>query len=228
MRLLVGAGDPSTAAGLRNIYEPPRRPWLRANMVHSVDGAATGHDGRTASVNSPVDREVFQLLRRLADVILVGAGTVRAERYGPGGTPIVIVSGRGDVPVSARGGEPGAIRLATTAAAPLLDEARQLLGEEHVYVVGGAATEPAVDLQELLGLLHDQGLTHVLCEGGATLLGDLLRADLVDELCHTTTPRLLAGDAARILNGPGVDVPLSLHTLLEEDGTLLARWLIER
>lgn len=226
MRLLVGEGDPSTCEGLREIYAPLRRPWLRANMVHSVDGAGTGNDGRSGTVNSHVDREVFQLLRGLADVILVGAGTARAERYGPVDTPIVIVSGRGHVPVSARGGEPGAIRLATTKEAPLLDEARQLLGEEHVYAVGGSTTAPAVDLQELLALLHGQGLTHVLCEGGATLLGDLLRADLVDELCHTTTPRLLAGDAPRILNGPAVDVPLSLHSLLEEDGTLLARWLV--
>lgn len=226
MRLLVGTGDPSTPDGLRAVYAPPRLPWLRVNMVSSVDGGAVGDDGLSGSVNSGADRDVFQMLRGLADVILVGAGTARAERYGPAETPIVIVSGRGDVPVSARGGEPGSIRLATLADAPLLDEARQLLGDEHVYVVGDSAHGPSVDLQALIGLLRDSGHAQILCEGGPSLLGDLLRAGLVDELCHTTTPRLLAGDGRRILGGPDLDVPLSLASLLEADGTLLARWLV--
>lgn len=226
MRLLVGEGDPSTPEGLRAAYAPPRLPWLRATMVASVDGAAQGGDGRSGTVNTDVDRDVFAMLRDLADVILVGAGTVRAERYGPVDTPIVIVSGSGEVPVTARGGAPGAIRLATVPEAPFLDEARQLLGEEHVHIVGQSPHSASVDLEALVGLLRDQGHAQILCEGGPSLLGDLVRVGLVDELCHTTTPRLLAGDGRRILGGPAVDVPLRLHALLEEDGTLLARWLV--
>lgn len=224
MRVLIGPdADPDTDDGLREIYTPPRLPWLRANMVSSVDGGATGGDGLSGTVNTGVDQEVFQLLRRLADVILVGAGTVRAERYGPVQTPILVVSGSGDVPPSARGGDPGAVRLATSESAPLLDEARAVLGEDHVYVVG----ETAVDLIGLVDRLHEDGFRHVLCEGGPSLLGDLVRAGVVDELCATLAPRLLAGDGRRILTGPALDVPLTLGSLLEEDGTLLARWLVQ-
>jgi len=226
MRLLLGSGDPSTPEGLRAAYAAPRSPWLRANMVSSVDGAAQGDDGRSGTVNTGVDRDVFGMLRELADVILVGAGTVRAERYRPAETPIVIVSGTGEVPVTARGGEPGAIRLATVPHAPFLGEARQLLGEENVYAVGESPHSPAVDLGALIGLLHDEGHAQILCEGGPSLLGDLLRVGLVDELCQTTTPRLLAGEGRRIVGGAALDVPLALHTLLEEDDTLLARWLV--
>lgn len=226
MRLLVGSGDASTPEGIREVYAPPRLPWLRANMVSSVDGGAVGDDGLSGSVNSAADREVFQVMRELADVVVVGAGTVRAERYRPAETPIVIVSGRGHVPPSARGGEPGAVRLATLADAPLLDEARQLLGEEHVFALGDSSRSPSVDLHALVGLLHDQGHAHLLCEGGPSLLGDLVRAGLVDELCHTITPHLVAGTGRRLLGGPDLDVPLSLAGLVEADGTLLARWLV--
>ncbi|MFT4082019.1 MAG: dihydrofolate reductase family protein [Nocardioides sp.] len=226
-RALVGGGDPSTPAGLRDCYRPPRLPWLRANMVSSVDGGATGSDGRSGTVNTGADRDVFALLRSLAEVILVGAGTARVEGYTGSDAdepPIVMVTRRGVVPERARGARRGAIRLATVETAPGLAEARALLGEEHVYVVG----ETEVDLARLVAALHADGLTHILCEGGPSLLGDLVRAGLVDELCHTLAPRLLAGDGPRILRGPGVDVPLELAGLIETDGTLLARWLVHR
>ncbi|MER6941626.1 dihydrofolate reductase family protein [Nocardioides sp. NPDC000441] len=73
MRLLHGDGDPTTPEGLRAIYAPPRLPWLRANMVSSLDGAATGSDGRSGTVNNAVDVDVFHVLRDLADAVLVGA-----------------------------------------------------------------------------------------------------------------------------------------------------------
>ncbi len=61
---------------------PDRRPWVRANMVSSADGAVT-LEGRSGGLSGAADREIFALLRSLSDVILVGAGTVRAEHYGP-------------------------------------------------------------------------------------------------------------------------------------------------
>jgi len=223
VRLLHGDGDPTTPEGLRAIYAPPRLPWLRANMVSSLDGAATGADGRSGTVNNAVDLDVFHVLRDLADAVLVGAGTVIAETYAAKGTPIVIVSRRGRVPDDLRGCEPGAVRLATVAEAPGLDAARDEIGEENVYVTGTSE----VDLSALLDRLHEEGMRHVLCEGGPTLLGSLLEAGVVDELCHTITPKLLAGDGRRIVTGPPTDVPVSLGSLIEHDGTLLGRWLVE-
>ncbi|EGD42206.1 riboflavin biosynthesis protein RibD C- domain protein [Nocardioidaceae bacterium Broad-1] len=222
MILLRGDGDPTTPEGLRAIYTPPRLPWLRVNMVSSLDGAATGSDGRSGTVNNAVDVDVFHVLRELADVVLVGAGTAVAETYTAKGTPIVVVSRRGRVPEDLRGCEPGAVRLATVAEAPGLDAARDEIGEENVYVVGTSE----VDLPALLTRLHEEGLRHVLCEGGPSLLGSLLEAGLVDELCHTITPKLLAGDGRRIVTGPPTDVPVSLASLIEQDGTLLGRWLL--
>lgn len=220
MRVLLGPryGD------LATLYAAPRRPWLRVNMVSTVDGSATGADGRSGSINNAADHRVFHTLRGLADAILVGAGTARAERYGTADVPIVLVSRHGEVPETLRGAEPGRVLLATCASAEHLAEARATLGEEHVLVLGA----DAVDLVALKGALVDRGWTDLLSEGGPHLLRDLLGAGVVDEVCTTAVPRLVAGDGPRITAGPPVDVPLSLEVLLEEGGTLLARWFVER
>ena len=85
-----------------------------------------------------------------------------------------------------------------------------------------------VDLASLPTALGERGFHHLLCEGGPSLARDLLAAGVVDELCATTVPRLVAGDHLRLAHGDSVDVPLELVGLLEEDGTLLARWLVRR
>ena len=72
---------------LATVYAYPHRldrPWVRANMVSSIDGAGSV-DGHSAGLSSPPDKQIFALLRAQADVVLVGAGTARAEAYGPGG-----------------------------------------------------------------------------------------------------------------------------------------------
>jgi len=190
VRVLIGDGT----------YVWPDGPWLRANMVTSLDGAATGADGRSGTVNNAADQRVFHELRASADAIVVGAGTARAEEYGPAVSPLVVVSNGADLPPGLRG-------------APDVRLER-----------GGDADR----LRAMVARLRAEGFDHLLAEGGPRLLGDLLRAGLVDELCLTVTPRLLAGDMGRILAGPSVDVPLRLVGLLEEDGTLLGRWLVER
>ena len=211
-------------AALFKAYATPAPTWLRANMVGSLDGAATGLDGRTGSLNNAVDTRVFDLLRASSDAVLVGAGTARSEGYGPTSVPIVVVSRSGQVPPLLRSAPSGSVLLATTGSAPALTEARELLGDDHVLVAG----VEDVDLTVLLGLLHARGLRRLLGEGGPTLLRDLLAAGVVDELCLTTVPRVLAGEHPRITAGAPVDVPLRLRLLLEEAGTLLARWLVER
>lgn len=216
MRVLVGAGE-----SLEELYAPPSTPWWRATMVATADGAAAGVDGRSGSINNAADHRVFALLRRLADVVVVGAGTARAEEYGASARPIVVVSRRGEVPPTLRGLEPGRVLLATTGSAPGLAAARELLGDPQVLVCG----PEAVDLARLRDVLAERGLRQVLSEGGPHLLRDALAAGVVDELDTTYVPRLVAGAGPRITAGPPVDVPLALHTLLEEDGTLLARWL---
>jgi riboflavin biosynthesis pyrimidine reductase len=221
VRVLVGP-DRGGGVDLAELYAAPADPWLRVNMVSTVDGAATGESGRSGSINNAADHEVFAHLRAAADVVLVGAGTARAEEYRPAALPIVVVSRRGDVPERLRDAPSGAVLLATCAAADGLDEARELLGADHVLVLGSHR----VDLPGLRQSLVDRGHTRLLAEGGPHLLRDLLAAGVADELCTTVVPRLIAGEHPRITDGPPVDVPLRLHTLLEHDGTLLARWLV--
>lgn len=217
MRVLVGTPD----ADLATLYAPLADPWLRVNMVATVDGSATGESGRSGSINNEADHVVFEHLRATSDVIVVGAGTARAEGYGVAAVPLVVVSRRGDVPEQLRSAPAGSVLLATCAHAERLEEARATLGREHVLVLGFHR----IDLEALRGALVERGWTRLLAEGGPHLLRDLLAAGVVDELCTTTVPRLIAGTHPRITDGPPVDVPLRLHTLLEQDGTLLARWL---
>ncbi|GAB6985407.1 dihydrofolate reductase family protein [Nocardioides pyridinolyticus] len=217
MRVLVGTPD----ADLATLYAPLADPWLRVNMVATVDGSATGESGRSGSINNEPDHVVFEHLRATADAIIVGAGTARAEGYGVAAVPLVVVSRRGDVPEQLRGAPAGSVLLATCGHAERLEEARAALGPDHVLVLGAHR----VDLEALRRALVDRGWTRLLAEGGPHLLRDLLAAGVVDELCTTTVPRLIAGTHPRITDGPPVDVPLRLHTLLEQDGTILARWL---
>ena len=215
-------GTVATDADLAALYAAPD-PWLRANMVTSLDGAATGADGKSGSINNRVDQAVFALLRSQSDAIIVGAGTARTEGYRPTDRPLVVVTHSGRVPERLRGAEPGAVLLATHRTAPMLGPASDELGE-HVLLLG----DDAVDLTALRPALAERGFTRLLTEGGPSLLADLVAAAVVDELCCTVVPTLVAGEAHRILTGSQVEAALTLTTLLESEGTLLGRWLIRR
>lgn len=219
LRVLIGEGD-----SLEELYAPPRTPWLRVNMVSTVDGAATGDDGRSGGINNAVDKRVFHTLRSMCDAIVVGAGTARNEGYRPATVPIVLVSRVGEVPVKLREAEPGTVLMATTASSPGLADARDLLGDRHVLVCG----DSEVDLARLRSALVERGLVDLLSEGGPHLLRAMLAQGVVDELTQTFVPRLIAGEHVRVTAGPPVDVPLSLELLLESEGTLLGRWFVQR
>jgi riboflavin biosynthesis pyrimidine reductase len=219
MRVLLGHGDE-----LPELYAAPDQPWLRVNMVATVDGAATGEDGTSRSINNGADKVVFDLLRDLADAVVVGAGTVRIERYSVGRKPLVVVSRTASVPPTQLRAERGKVLMATVSSAPYLEDARQQLGNENVLVLGSHR----VDLARLKDELVLRGYRHLLSEGGPHLLRDLLDQGVADELDVTTVPLIVGGGHRRITDGPPVDVPLRLHTLVEQDDTLLARWFVER
>lgn len=226
MRVLYGAAEHHRRDleddDLDALMVPPRLPWLRVNMVTTVDGAASGDSGLSGGINNAPDKRVFDSLRRICDAIVVGAGTARAEGYGVGDKPLVLVSRRGEVPEQLRDAEPGQVHLVTCSSAEQLAASRAILGPQCVHVLG----RDAVDLIELRRRLVGLGLVHLLSEGGPHLLRDLLDQGAVDELNCTVVPRLLAGDGPRITAGAPLDVPLELHLLLEDAGTLLARWFL--
>ena len=208
-------------ADLDALYAAPSRPWLRVNMISTVDGAATGPDGKSGGINNAADKRVFDTLRRLCDCVVVGAGTARDEGYRDLSKPLVLVSRSGEVPAGLRHAEPGQVLMATCEGAEHLDETRALLGADQVLVLG----QHRVDLGRLKSELADRGFGDLLSEGGPQLLRSLVAEGVVDELDLTVVPRLLAGDHRRITDGPPVDLPLTLRLLLEDDGTLLSRWL---
>ena len=208
---------------LSALYDPPHTPWLRVNFVSTLDGAAQGSDGLSKSINDPADKRVFDALRRRADCLVVGAGTLRAEGYQVPRLPLVVVSRRGEVPEQLRQAPPGRITLATVSSAPSLDRARELLGDDNVLVLG----DSEVDLVALRAGLAERGWNDILSEGGPALFAAMLSAGVVDELCLTLVPRLVGGDHLRIMGGRPTDVALRPRLLLEQDGTLIGRWLVE-
>ena len=207
---------------LGQAYEPQGEPWLRVNFVTTADGAAQGSDGLSTSINNAADKRVFDALRSRADCLVVGAGTLRAEGYDVPRLPLVVVSRSADLPPTLRDAPRGRVLMATVASAEGLATTRDLLGEENVLVLG----DDEVDLAELKRRLAERGWADQLCEGGPSLFADLLAAGVVDELCWTIVPRLVGGDAVRLATGADVDVPLRPALLLEQDGTLLGRWLV--
>ncbi len=204
-------------------YTPERDPWLRVNFVSTVDGAATGSDGLSGTINNDADKRVFDALRRRAHCLVVGAGTLREEEYDVPRVPLVVVSRSADLPPTLRDAPRGRVLMATVGSSDGLAAAREALGEENVLVLG----DDEIDLVALKAELAGRGWTEQLCEGGPSLFADLLAAGVVDELCWTVVPMLTGGDAVRIATGAEVDVALRPVLLLEQDGTLLGRWLVE-
>ena len=215
------------------------RAAVAIGMVASVDGgAAVG--GVTADLGGEADAVAFRRLRAATDAILVGAGTVRDEGYGPvGGNAerradrvarglaerprLVIVTGSLNLDADHRVfADPDHPPLIVTHARAPGDREERLAGVAEVVRLG----DDDVDLLALLRDLCDRGYPRVLCEGGPSLNGALLAAGLIDEVFLTVAPALVGGDASRIVVGPDLDQPvdLALIGLYEHDGELLVRY----
>jgi riboflavin biosynthesis pyrimidine reductase len=210
------------------------RPWLRANMVASVDGAATVA-GRASGLGNRTDQQLLRVLRGLADVVIAGASTVAAEGYGPikarpefaarraaAGQPaaatVVVVSRQLDLDVSSKLFTTGSRRpiVVTCTDAPAARRSR-VAAVADLIDAGDDTVEPAVMLKELAA----RGHRRLLCEGGPTLLGQLV--DVLDEVCVTISPLLVGGSSPRIAHGPdgGAPRPMKLTQLLRDDDDML-------
>jgi riboflavin biosynthesis pyrimidine reductase len=215
----IGPAVASAVTALARLYAYPDaagRAWTRANMIASVDGAAT-LAGRSGGLSGPGDRQLFTVLRSLADVILVGAGTARAERYRPvrareawpalragrPPTPPIAVLSRAldldtDGPLLAGPADAARTIVLTTQAAPA---ERRAAAARHadVIVAGKDVIAPAAAIDALA----ERGYRRILLEGGPALLGQIADAGLLDELCLTVTPLLAGGLGGRIIAAPG-------------------------
>jgi riboflavin-specific deaminase-like protein len=218
-----------------------QRPHVAVNMVHTADGRATV-DGRTAPISSVADRQLFHALRTRVDAVMVGAGTLRIERYGrlvrdearreqrrlAGLQPdplAIVVSGSLDLPGDL----------------PLLQDpdSRVLIITSAEHSLDGVAADVqymrfddgAVDLADALGRLRaDNRVRSILCEGGPHLNASLIARGLIDELFLTTYPQLAGREGALSIMDDallGAPVALSLLSLCEHAGELYARYALE-
>ncbi|WP_328751214.1 pyrimidine reductase family protein [Streptomyces sp. NBC_00285] len=244
-----GSGHDWSLAELATAYAYPElgpgpgtpEVWLRANMVSTIDGAAQ-HDGRSQPISTATDMRIFGTLRALADVVIAGAETVRQEGYRPARVRDEFAgmreaAGQGPVPavavITASLDLDFSLPLYTSplvptliltgaAAAPDRIAAAEKAGARVVIAGDGVGVDPARAVRALAELGH----TRLLTEGGPRLLGQLVAAGVLDELCLTLSPMLTAGGAQRIAGGPSVAVPARfvLDSLLEEDGFLFSRY----
>lgn len=209
-------------------------PTLRTNFVSSIDGAAT-RDGRSGGLSGAADKRHFELLRRVTDVVLVGAGTVRDEGYGPMRVDDASVRWRQE-----RGMTPHPVFAIATRHLDL-DPRSPIFTEAPVRPIVITSTDndasAFVDLAHVIGVTDDAaGLTaalaaarslghaQVLCEGGPSLFGALLAADLVDELCLTVASSLEGGDGPRIVSGDIPSRTMRLAHVLRGGDELLLRY----
>jgi riboflavin biosynthesis pyrimidine reductase len=191
-------------------------------MVASLDGS-TVVEGRSRGLSNPNDTEVVLTLRDLADVIVVGAGTARAEGYGPprkAGQRVGVVSNTGRVDASSALFASGAGFLIVPESAPAT----------AVQTLRAGATE--VDLAQALSMLGTvvAGASFIHAEGGPRLNGALVTADLIDELNLTLSPQLAGGGGPRLAVG-GADVSTAFglaHLLVDEDSFVFSRWVRRR
>jgi riboflavin biosynthesis pyrimidine reductase len=225
-RLLPSLGD---VRSMRDAYDldrpdPGHRPWVSLCMVASVDGSIA-LDGASGGLGNANDRAVLLGLRALADLVLVGAGTVRGEGYGRPGRRdlrIGVVTNSGSLDLDAELFRSGAGFLVAPRSAPI--------DEDRVDVL--RAGDEAVDLADAIARLHEirPGVRHVQVEGGPSLNAALLDADLLDELAVTVSPQLVGGDGPRLTSGADES---SRHYRLDQllvdvEGYLFGRWLRHR
>ena len=234
--------DPVAAYHDVDRANPVGRPWVLVNMVTSIDGAVAV-DGRSGPLGGDADRRLLGVVRGLGDVVLVGAGTVRAEGYHPPRTPVAEVAER-------RSGRGQTVRprLAVVSGSADLDPSAALFAERDpadppplVYTsadvpsdrLGGLSgvaevvtADGVLDLADVLSDLLGRGVGTVVCEGGPRLVAQLASAGQIDELCLSVSP-LVAGGGSGLMAGATLPdpTPLRLAHVLTADDFLFCRYL---
>lgn len=217
---------PAATISIRAAYDlerptHPDRPWVGLCMVSSLDGSIAV-DGTSGTLGNPNDLDILLTLRTLADLLVVGAGTVSGEGYGPPKKPgqrIGVVTNRGSVDLDSE--------LFTSGAGFVIANEQTEIDESRVDVL--RAGRDRVDIAEAVSRLDEiaPGVRYVQAEGGASLNASLLDADLIDELALTMSPHLVGGAGPRITNGADEAMRgyTLAHLLADDEGYVFSRWL---
>lgn len=222
------------------LRSPPsgRRPYVACNFIGTLDGRAT-IGGSTEALGFHTDARVLMRMRTFADAVLIGAGTMRVERY------------ERMLPVPRLRGYREQIGLAADPLTVLVSESMRLPWDAKLFADGHgevvvATTSPispprtetdvevwryegAIDLADLFGRLREErGVEAISCEGGPAVLRTLLAADLVDDLFLTLNPILVGEGERSLIHGPlKAPIPARLAWVLEAEEELFTRWRIE-
>ena len=215
--------DLDDRARLLEAYAPPRTPWFRFNLITSVGGSAAGSDGTSESLTNPADRRLLGVIRELADIVLVGAQSVRAEGFQlPRRARLAVVTTSGDLHGHRIDSTEGRVYVVCPASAA--DRAAASIpGAEIITIAGKGTLAPAA----IVAALHERGFTSIVCEGGPSLVAQFVVASLVDELCLSTSPTL-GGPSLPLLGHEEIDpVRLELSQLLVDGASgMYARWAV--
>lgn len=210
---------------LLELYRPPAPDWLRLNLITSVTGAASGSDGTSETLTNAADRRILGVIRELADVVLIGAQSVRAEGYQqPRRSRIAIVTSTGNLEGNRleRTDGPAPIVICPASAEARV---RSTLDGPDLHIVED--TDGRITPHAIVAALHDAGLRSIVCEGGPGLAAQLVDADLVQEFCLATSPRI-GGAPFPVLGGSTIaERGAELTSLLRDESSgLYARWAI--
>jgi riboflavin biosynthesis pyrimidine reductase len=222
----IDLDDADSRDRLLELYRPPAKEWFRLNLIGSVTGAAIGADGTSETLSNPTDRRILGVIRELADIVVVGAESLRAESYlQPRRARLAIVTASGEL-TGNRLGENRAEATPPLVLCPAgaVDRVRETLQAE-AEIVELDATHGRIPVAAILKALRDRGNASIVCEGGPSLAAQFVNAGVVTEFCLSTSP--LVGSTAVPLLGsaPISGARATLTQLLRDDvSALYARW----
>jgi riboflavin biosynthesis pyrimidine reductase len=230
LRPLSPAGDPidTTAPDAREriaAYYPP--PGLRVNLVATLDGATADSGGTSAGITNQADRAVLGAIRSVSDTVLVGAATLRAEpNLVPRSTHLTVLTTTGDFSGAVVRDDVAAGQILVVGPSQVEENARATFDAPFDFLAVDG--DRAVPLPVMLAALRDRGLERIVCEGGPRLIGQLLAAGLVDEICLTRVARIL-GRPQELFGGasPGPRELDVIAVLLDDQGALYTRWAVK-
>ena len=228
--LSVDLDDSSSRDRLLDLYRPPADAWVRINLIASVSGNAGGSDGTSETLSNPADRRLLGVIRELGDVVLIGAESLRAEGYLlPRRSPLAVVTSSGNLTGHGVGDAVDSGRVIVLCPEQSVARVRETVGAAKVEIVTVPATDGRFTMPDLLAVLRGRGLNSIVCEGGPGLAAQLISANLVDELCLSTSP-LLNGAHLPVFGKVQFDEKqLSLTQLMVDNASgIYARWGVIR
>jgi riboflavin biosynthesis pyrimidine reductase len=224
----ISLDAPDARDQLIELYRPPSKQWLRLNLIASVTGSAVGSDGTSETLTNPADRTILGVIRMLADVVLVGAASVRTEGYFmPRKAALAILTSTGNlaghrITISPDRG-PVIVLCPPSAVATV----RQTLGDIDVKVIELPHIDGEISAPDIVDALHNEGYFAIVCEGGPRLAAHLVEGGVVDEACFSTSP-LINGSESPLFGDADVHpIPLTLSQLVVDNASgIYARWLV--